>query len=136
MGQSNQTLPTLKPVLNAIPILLGDISKDNIKMIGDPVAPMTTANYNNIENKTFMLRITVFQETNQEKAPELCIDESTGDYYVTYFADEKVTVETYNAWYFAAANQPFVKKEIKVFNCNLDPKTSRGTVTTVIPSAH
>ncbi|WP_309640117.1 hypothetical protein [Flavobacterium sp.] len=115
------------------PVPIGNITKNAIQMIGDPVAPMTTANYDKKTN-TFMLRITVFQRSDEKTPPQLWVNQITGDYYALYFAVADTDTD-YRVWYFAAPNQPFVQQEIKVYNGNADPKTSRGTVTIVQSSA-
>lgn len=99
-----------------------------------PIAPAVTVystkgasgNYN------YFFRIVVFIDSDATEAPTFCIDEATGvDFYVVFDLPAKEPTN-YTPWYIEANYEMSSLRGVTVFLQNNDPRTSRGTVTTVI----
>lgn len=99
-----------------------------------PIAPAATAYCTKdiSNNYNYFFRIVVFIDSDNPKTPTFCIDETTGnDFYVVFDLPAK-SPTNYTVWYIESTYQVNQLSDVTVFLQNEDPKTSRGTVTTVI----
>lgn len=99
-----------------------------------PIAPTVTA-YSTKEvdgSYTIFFRIMVLIDSDYTKSPVFSIDETTNaDFYVVFDLPSKVPTH-YTAWYLEASYIVQELADVTVYLQNNDPRTSRGTVTTVI----
>ena len=92
-----------------------------------PIAPLVTAVY---VKDAFIFRILVFIDSNNITEPTFSVDINNSDFYVQYDFKEEVP-KSYTAWYiYVSYTSPYIDK-VTVYNSDMDPKTSRGTVTIV-----
>lgn len=99
-----------------------------------PIAPSVTAycTENNSSSYNYFFRVVVFIDSDYTQKPTFCIDETTGvDFYVVFDLPEKEPT-SYTAWYIESTHQMSQLGDVTVYLRNSDPRTSRGTVTTVI----
>jgi len=128
----------LKEINSKIIALNSGLSATNItpssKGILFPIAPKVTS-YCTVDaanNYNYFFRIVVFIDSDYTKEPIFCVDESKDDdFYIVFDLPEKEPT-TYTAWYIESTHQVNKLGNVTVFLKNEDPKTSRGTVTTVI----
>lgn len=103
-----------------------------------PLAPLITASYTDSTRTTIRIRGTVFIDSNYSGDPSLTeLSESDGvfsayvDYTLVY--PSQLPPSSYNCWYlefdYVPQNGPISYVDLKLRNT--DPRTSRGTVTTV-----
>lgn len=111
--------------------------------IVSPMAPLVTAVWSTCDEDkdVAFIRITVFINSEytivNPNGPQLAVAKDhtkTTDFYVFYEISEQIP-NSYTAWYFEfhyEINKETINKDlINVFNFNTDPKTSRGTTTSV-----
>lgn len=145
-------IPFTNPI-NAIAFILNpsistekvSLPFDNKEGVISPMAPLVTAVWSTLEEHkdkdVAFIRITVFINSEftivNPDGPQLTVardDANTTDFYVFYEIAEQIP-NSYTAWYFEfyyQINKDTINKDIiNVFNFNIDPKTSRGTTTSV-----
>lgn len=118
-----------------IPIVINSITNDK-----DLFSPAAQVCITNEEETEFIVSTFVFIDSQVDINPEkIYVSEKIGtiipEFYITYYANENAT-ESYYMYQveFKCAfsnNLPNSNLEIATFLRNLDPITSRGTVTTV-----
>lgn len=105
-----------------------------------PMAPLVSARQLNPDSNAILVRIVVFIDENFAGEPEnsgftLSPDGTTAVIEITYGAPEPSSVSRakYNAFYmdFIYPNETGTAHFVEVSLTDTDPKTSRGTVTTV-----
>lgn len=102
-----------------------------------PIAPLVSAKYSD-DKKKILLRVVVFISSDFKDEPIFGIG-TDKSFYVFYNLNENLPVTSYNTWYFKAeyeTNGMLLEKDsVTMYNFNTDPKTSRGTTTSVGSSA-
>jgi hypothetical protein len=99
-----------------------------------PIAPTVTVVgiKDDLDKINLFFRIVVFIDSDCIQSPVFSIDENkVTDFYVSFNLPEK-TPTKYTAWYIEAIYPYNQFEDLTVYLLNEDPKTSRGTVTTVI----
>jgi hypothetical protein len=99
-----------------------------------PIAPSVTAycTKDNAGNTTIFFRIVVFIDSDNSKPPVFSIDETTNkDFYIEFDLTAKAPAN-YTVWYIETSYPINALGDVTVYLQNKDPRTSRGTVTTVI----
>ena len=92
-----------------------------------PIAPLVTALY---VKDALTFRIVVFIDSSSTKEPTFSVDKNNSDFYVQYDFKEELPT-SYTAWYIYVSYISTYINTITVYNSDMDPKTSRGTVTIV-----
>ena len=92
-----------------------------------PIAPLVTAVY---VKDALIFRIVVFIDSSSTKEPIFSVDKNNSDFYVQYDFKEELPT-SYTAWYIYVSYISTYINTITVYNSDIDPKTSRGTETTV-----
>lgn len=92
-----------------------------------PIAPLVTALY---VKDALTFRIVVFIDSSSTKEPTFSVDKNNSDFYVQYDFKEELPT-SYTAWYIYVSYISTYINTITVYNSDIDPKTSRGTETTV-----
>lgn len=137
--------PTTKPIImrlkeidSKVIALNSGLPATNItpssKGILFPIAPTVTVYCTNdaSNNYNYFFRIVVFIDSDVSKAPTLNIDETTdNNFYIIFDLPAKVPT-SYTAWYIESTLQLNQLGDVTVYLQNNDPRTSRGTVTTVV----
>lgn len=126
----NSTLKLI-PII-VVPIAIGQdlpvsLIKAPIEDFSKPIAPLVSAVY---INDAVNFRIVVFIDSNNTKAPTFGVDSNNTDFYLEYDSREEVP-KSYTAWYIDVFYTCKYVDKVTVYNQDTDPKTSRGTVTTV-----
>ncbi len=128
----------LKEINSKIVVLSTDLSATTISpsTLGAtvPIAPTVTVVgvKDDLGKINFFFRIVVFIDSDCTHPPIFSIDEDKGtDFYVSFNLSEKAPIN-YTAWYIEALYPYNQLKDLTVYLLNEDPRTSRGTVTTVI----
>lgn len=122
------------PVLINKRISLEDVTPSDTGVL-NPIAPLitVTALEDESRNTNLFFRMVVFIDSKNEKAPTFGVDtDENSEFYVSFSLASQIPKE-YSAWYIEAlypVNLPI--GPITVYTQNDDPRTSRGTVTTVI----
>lgn len=99
-----------------------------------PIAPLITVvgTKDGSDNLSYFFRIVVFIDSDNTKPPVFSVDETnTSQFYVSFNLPEKEPTK-FSAWYIEAYYPTNRVGDLTVYLQNEDPKTSRGTVTTVI----
>lgn len=128
----------LKEINSKVIALNADLKATDItpSSLGEvfPIAPSITVNgvKDSLGNINCFFRIVVFIDSDCILPPVFSIDENkVTDFYVSFNLPEKVPTK-YTAWYVEAVYPYNQFKDLTVYLLNEDPRTSRGTVTTVI----
>lgn len=126
----NSTLK-LKPII-VVPIAIcqnlpANLVKAPIEDFSKPIAPLVSAEY---IKDAVNFRIVVFIDSNNTKAPTFGVASNNTDFYLQYDSREEVP-KNYTAWYIDVFYTCKYIDKVTVYNNDIDPITSRGTVTTV-----
>lgn len=99
--------------------------------IGMPIAPLVTTQYLKNSSEMFF-RILVYVDNENSMDPILEVNHDQSKYRVVFNSANKIP-SIYTLWYFEVKQNIVLNDsfEIVFYNYNLDPRTSRGTVTVV-----
>jgi hypothetical protein len=119
----------IKPTILNTDVPISDFDNNTL-----PIAPLVSAKYSNSEKTKILLRVVVFISSDFKDKPIFGIG-TDKNFYVFYNLNENLPVTSYTTWYFKAeyeTNGMLLEKDsVTMYNFNTDPKTSRGTVTSV-----
>lgn len=130
-----------------IPLLRKEILKEGVENLSNsdpskerdlPIAPIVTAHYVK-DSAVVFFRIVVFVDKENKIEPYFEVSEDELSFRVVF--DSSVAKPTiFTAWYFEAEFNRTTNTSVNyiVYNYNLDPRTSRGTITVVssdVPSS-
>lgn len=124
----------VNPVLLNSKISLEDVTSSDSGML-NPIAPLTTivALEDEDKNLSLFFRIVVFIDSENHEPPTFGVDINNNSHFYVSFSLESRIPKYYSAWYIEALYpMNSTVDTITVFTQNDDPRTSRGTVTTVI----
>ena len=126
----NSTLKLIPIIVEPIVIgqkLPASLVKAPIEDFSKPIAPLVSVEY---IKDAVNFRIVVFIDSNNTKAPTFGVASNDTDFYLQYDSKEEVP-KSYTAWYIDVFYTSEYVDKVTVYNQDTDPKTSRGTVTTV-----
>lgn len=125
------TIP-VTPVLLREEISLEEVTPSNSGILM-PIAPLTTILQLTNDGQTdLFFRIVVFLDSENTTPPTFAYDSKNPcNFYVCFSLGAQVP-KSYTAWYIESLYINYVGDSVTVYTQNADPRTSRGTETTVI----